>query len=1033
MKQFTESCLDHSRVVNIYRLGNSHLRNELSLKNVKFDYHLDFFPGYSILDSFISIKNKALLHRDHNHTHLAIDFGGNEIHGFMEDFILPSGNNNIQKIINGLQGESVYNSPDDPFGILPLYPECITNQINPLIQGFVKNILSLGRCMNISDFILRLPGPRLLRNEKEGGIYNIICYFFSYTIKRNLDILFQNKNVDILDPFLNVWTLPLASSHTLQLLFQESEVIPILKGHWSRYGATHYKPDTYHRIHIQYNQLLSTLSSSTVSLPPQNLSKLTSPSPKCPIPGDSSQPSYASVAKNHCEKIKLIEILKIDPNLQNQLEEMRKIPTSRSQRQDVIISSCFITQEELSTLRPKQMIDSAILQNYFKLLESSNSNIYIAPFRLAQIILGSENSVISPQDIFNEIKIEDFTKDIMFFPIFTLSHFCLVVYDPSKLTVEYYDSIKFNTDTIKSSIFQKIPTKFCNFISSFLSSYQVEVTLNIKINHQHPYQENGYDCGLYVMHYISQLSKGRLMNSEPLNSDIERLKITYEVTHKTLVNKVTLNKPVIPVTPPSRSPPRVKEDQVTPIKSSKFIFPKKSLPIREKEPTNIKLTNRFDPLKSQCSNSRTTDVKRFNSSQPSIVNLVKPSTAKSSQILEQRQVESNSPGTGKKPESHKVGHRHCDRPNTVGNKPKSNKTKQTDCDKLNIDCDISRDGHTLESNEPYTCNNEVPSSNIDTSSHSFSCSIENCLKTYCLDTSSSNKLNDSHNSPIVNRYNKSEVSLNSPGPPKLSPKKKLRNNQKTFPTDILFLEPTLTPQIKRTSQNFSRNFTKYEINRNPLCSPDQWPILKPIFNVIKDTTQKIIKQQFHLAFLEHCIVHNITPLGLNLSPNCLNFVKNSKYKNNWDITLTRLGRDLLRITIKALRESIRDSYSSIISLLSNLKELASELNYQALYSSISRRSKMTAKYQYNYKVKKSLKLFDCQNFEVEHFHSNIFKVNIKIKCKSQKTRRKPRRIKKLVEPSPNTVVNLSSYQLSEPESKLLGLEEILNSAPLPKE
>ena len=161
---------------------------------------------------------------------------------------------------------------------------------------------------------------------------------------------------------------------------------------------------------------------------------------------------------------------------------------------------------------------------------------------------------------------------------------------------------------------------------------------------------------------------------------------------------------MIPVTPPSRSPPRVKEDQVTPIKSSKFIFPKKSLPIREKEPTNIKLTNRFDPLKSQCSNSRTTDVKRFNSSQPSIISLVKPSTAKSSQI-EQRQVESNSPGTGKKPESHKVGHRHCDRPNTVGNKPKSNKTKQTDCDKLNIDCDISRDGHTLESNEPYTCNN----------------------------------------------------------------------------------------------------------------------------------------------------------------------------------------------------------------------------------------------------------------------------------------------------------------------------------------
>ena len=278
-------------------------------------------------------------------------------------------------------------------------------------------------------------------------------------------------------------------------------------------------------------------------------------------------------------------------------------------------------------------------------------------------------------------------------------------------------------------------------------------------------------------------------------------------------------------------------------------------------------------------------------------------------------------------------------------------------------------------------------------------------------------------------------SMPSPTLPKLTPQKNtFLKNLEPLQNFDLFLEPELTPQKKSVHKNSSfKTFEKSSSNssKNHMqCSSDQWPILKPIFHKIKDSTEKIIKQQFHISFIEHCIIHNTKPEGLNLNPICLNFVKNSKHAANWDATILKLGRDLLRTTIKALRDSTRQLYSEILSHLGHLRELASDLNYEALYSNISRRAKLTAKTQLNKKINKSLKLFNCQNFKVEHFHSNIFKINIKLKCRSLQGKRKSRRKRKPMEPPPTTVVNLSNHELSDAETKLL--KRNLKFCPTPK-
>ena len=72
---------------SIFRVGNSHLEKESKYNEI--DYHIRSFPGDSILRSFEKISNETRTHRTHGHTHLAVDFGGNEVHDFCGIFIFP--------------------------------------------------------------------------------------------------------------------------------------------------------------------------------------------------------------------------------------------------------------------------------------------------------------------------------------------------------------------------------------------------------------------------------------------------------------------------------------------------------------------------------------------------------------------------------------------------------------------------------------------------------------------------------------------------------------------------------------------------------------------------------------------------------------------------------------------------------------------------------------------------------------------------------------------------------------------------------
>ena len=290
--------------------------------------------------------------------------------------------------------------------------------------------------------------------------------------------------------------------------------------------------------------------------------------------------------------------------------------------------------------------------------------------------------------------------------------------------------------------------------------------------------------------------------------------------------------------------------------------------------------------------------------------------------------------------------------------------------------------------------------------------------------------------PLSNFVNNFDIK-NTPQPPPNTPPPPLLNEN--FPdqlsnsqfSDNFVLAPPLSPQIiPNPSSNFVNNFDI--TNTQPivedcednlsgrLVSPDQWPLLKPIFYNIKKLTTRIITLQGHCHFLRHCIIHQTFPKGLNLSPNCLSFVNNdSRLLEKWNYNIQKCGMTLLKLTIQSLNLSIKPLKTTLLSEMDKVQKLASSENFKAIYKSISKFSSKIFSEELKTKYKKSLKFLKCNNFTL--IHSDIFTLKSKLTCLNCKVSRpKNRRFRRrFIPPETQTVHNLSSQTLTSDELSLL--------------
>ncbi|KAM9989400.1 hypothetical protein ACTFIY_005447 [Dictyostelium cf. discoideum] len=212
-----------------------------------------------------------------------------------------------------------------------------------------------------------------------------------------------------------------------------------------------------------------------------------------------------------------------------------------------------IYQSDINILKSNQWLNDSIISFYFEWLKDGEDNKNKIP---NQVLLLSPSVVFccsfveSEQDIqlMFEQPLSLKTKELIFFPLTNNrdpdvigggTHWSLLIFIKSLNKFIYYDSI--NSFNSSDAIF--IISKF-----KFLLSPPPQPKTNLKefiINQKTPQQQNGYDCGLYVLSIIEELLK--LIIKENENNKGEENKISYkdlllsEFTNELLFKEITPN------------------------------------------------------------------------------------------------------------------------------------------------------------------------------------------------------------------------------------------------------------------------------------------------------------------------------------------------------------------------------------------------------------------------------------------------------------------------------------------------------------
>ncbi|KAM9963079.1 hypothetical protein ACTFIW_006301 [Dictyostelium discoideum] len=211
-----------------------------------------------------------------------------------------------------------------------------------------------------------------------------------------------------------------------------------------------------------------------------------------------------------------------------------------------------IYQSDINILKSNQWLNDSIISFYLEWLKDGEDNKNKIP---NQVLLLSPSVVFCCSFVESEQEVQLMfeqplslkSKEVIFFPLTNNrdpnvigggTHWSLLIFIKSLNKFIYYDSI--NSFNSSDAIF--IISKFKFLLSSPSPKTNLKEFL---INQKTPQQQNGYDCGLYVLSIIEELLK--LIIKENENNEGEENKISYkdlllsEFTNELLFKEITPN------------------------------------------------------------------------------------------------------------------------------------------------------------------------------------------------------------------------------------------------------------------------------------------------------------------------------------------------------------------------------------------------------------------------------------------------------------------------------------------------------------
>jgi sentrin-specific protease 1 len=228
------------------------------------------------------------------------------------------------------------------------------------------------------------------------------------------------------------------------------------------------------------------------------------------------------------------KIRRIEPLTQAMKTAIDNVLTFDGQFTIVEIKNILIQPVDIKSLEPRTWLTDNIINSVLYLITSDSppsfafSTHFIESFRLQ-----GYSDVIKTQTkpIDREGKGELFSQKWVFIPINPgQNHWTLVAINMEEKTIVYYDSMGDRDQALLHTVLDYLKQEHRDKKKCELDSDRWTLSHADNI----PKQENGYDCGLFLLKYAQCLARGQPLDFSQDNMDFFRQRLIWEIINKSL-------------------------------------------------------------------------------------------------------------------------------------------------------------------------------------------------------------------------------------------------------------------------------------------------------------------------------------------------------------------------------------------------------------------------------------------------------------------------------------------------------------------
>ena len=232
-----------------------------------------------------------------------------------------------------------------------------------------------------------------------------------------------------------------------------------------------------------------------------------------------------------------IEIVDLEEELKNKdvktvtsMQEMdkRKVVIQRGPLDEVLSKRTKLKRRDFQTLSGREFLNDRIIDEYMRLIRKRNgadSSLPVVYACMTHLYTGIILRGLEHTETW--VKADLRTKDLILIPIHDerYVHWSLIVVETSTKTVHYFDSLIQQRDWAPS------PKIFKLYMEKHYKDRGENVTFRINRRKDAPYQQNGYDCGVFLCQYAERVARRSPLNfsQKDLDSVGARERMTQEL------------------------------------------------------------------------------------------------------------------------------------------------------------------------------------------------------------------------------------------------------------------------------------------------------------------------------------------------------------------------------------------------------------------------------------------------------------------------------------------------------------------------